>query len=1429
MAEVYRASVRVAEGLTKWVVIKKIRPEFADQREFTRMFVDEAKIALSLNHANIVQVFDFGQVDGTFYLAMELIEGIDLMRLFHAVRAPGDAFPGVIAAYVGHQVASGLAYAHRKTDEYGNPLGIVHRDVSPHNVMISFEGQVKVLDFGIARTRDPLDVRRRPDHELETIKGKVAYMSPEQAHGRPLDARADVYSLGVVLYEVLTGELLFRMKDRLAALDKVRSQPIPPILERMPDIDGDLARIVDRGLRRDPDERYPDVKAMQVDLARYLHRSDPVVDDEVLARFVGQFRPSGRHDTATAAARGARFEQLATREFNDSQVSGLPNAGVRRVHQRVVLLHAVFEPRRGSVGESQPDQAAHDDAQTAAAQTRLGRFLDVVRDIAFKREALAHRVDRTGATLAFGTVLSTGEDPERALRVALALREAIGESAPGVGLGVVVIETHVVVRRDEAGRAGLELPRGLDEALETVSTQAVDRHVVVAGGLVERLHRAWRFGETGAPSTRLPEQSAGTPWAAELASLAPLLGPRSQTERRGLAGPGRDATLHGRELELKTLRDSFSEAIRLRESRSVLVVGEPGIGKRSLLDAFLASLPRGACVVLRSTGQWSQRNRPFGVFLELLRRFLLLDRHSSVPQIAEKLRDYGVDDAETLANVLASALGLADAANRDTPPELEGVSSEALERRQLIGRLVRRLFRALASRRPVLVVIENLHFVDGESAEILDWWATQRYPLPILGISTSREGLRAEAMSQREEVTILQLGELDPRARRELILSRFEDPEEASPIADAVLARTGGNPLFIEEVLASLIDRGVLGWNARARHLVVRDRTADIALPPSVEEALAARIEELDAGDREVLEAAAVLGRTFRAEELPPLLDRDVSDNVESLVERGLVGVAGDDDAAESTTLRFATVSLHEVCKGHLPPTAARLLHGRAADLKRRRTDYAPGRDDGPIVEHLIAAGRAADVVEPALRAARDAQDVAGNVEAYYYLSRAIDAMSEADPRRFDALVDRERILRAWGKRRAQGADIRQMVRVAELARDRDRATVAATRLLRFYLECGRPRRAAQLVPRLERQIEGLEHPEPFWSVLGELRAELALASGDLEAAETFARDALPYCWGDARGVRHRCRLLSVIGRVQSARAAFEDARETFEEVLALARSIKNRRLAAEALNSLGEVAARNGNYQRAVDQFREALAIDRELGDRVSTGTKLANLGLTYTAIGLYRHAERYLRKALELHEAVEHPTLLNDAMMHLGEVVAAQGDSEAAVALLRDAADVAVKLDAPRAELRATVRLARIRFEQGTPEAVQEAEQLAKTVLERARARGRRVRSPACRALQVLAHIAESRGDLEGAIELEREAADLVRAGAAPTDGVLAVHHLGTLLRKAGRDAEADAHLREAAERVRGRLEVLTDPELRAGYLALPQAQRVLDDDPG
>ncbi len=261
MAEVFLARTQVAQGLAKQLVLKKIHPAFARSRQFVSMFVDEAKIALKLNHPNIVQVFDFGQVGDTFFLAMEYVEGMDVLRLAQHAREADRRIPFGLCSYIVQQSLKGLDYAHRKTDDFGEPLGIVHRDVSQQNVLVSWDGAVKIVDFGIARARDVHE-------ETGVIKGKFAYMAPEQARGEPVDRRADVFSAGVVLFELVCGRPLYAGKGQ-EVLEKVKAGAIPRPRYIDRDIPIDLESVIVKALMYHPNDRFQTARDMQNALGRF--------------------------------------------------------------------------------------------------------------------------------------------------------------------------------------------------------------------------------------------------------------------------------------------------------------------------------------------------------------------------------------------------------------------------------------------------------------------------------------------------------------------------------------------------------------------------------------------------------------------------------------------------------------------------------------------------------------------------------------------------------------------------------------------------------------------------------------------------------------------------------------------------------------------------------------------------------------------------------------------------------------------------------------------------------------------------------------------------------------------------------------------------------------------------------------------------------
>ncbi|HEX3763561.1 MAG TPA: protein kinase, partial [Kofleriaceae bacterium] len=275
MAEVYKVKTVGIAGFEKIQALKRILPHQAREARFIRSFIDEARIAVELTHRNIVQVFDFGKADGELFLAMELIEGKDLRTVMTDAVAR-DALPEVsIAAYVISEVASGLDYAHRKADGYGSPLGIVHCDVSPSNVMLSSEGDIKILDFGIARATFASALERR------RLRGKPRYMSPEQTTGETPTAASDVFALGIIAWELFTGEPLYRGSDLRAVLDAVRRTD-PPRIDRLnPRVPEEIADAVATALRRDPEAR-----GSAADLVNACARAAMPASPRVLARWL---------------------------------------------------------------------------------------------------------------------------------------------------------------------------------------------------------------------------------------------------------------------------------------------------------------------------------------------------------------------------------------------------------------------------------------------------------------------------------------------------------------------------------------------------------------------------------------------------------------------------------------------------------------------------------------------------------------------------------------------------------------------------------------------------------------------------------------------------------------------------------------------------------------------------------------------------------------------------------------------------------------------------------------------------------------------------------------------------------------------------------------------------------------------------------------
>ncbi|MFP4598751.1 MAG: serine/threonine protein kinase [Persicimonas sp.] len=308
MAEVFKANSTSLQGYQKLVAIKRVLPSLTQNERFVRMFLDEAKVSLHLNHTNIVQVFDLGIADGTYFIVMEFVDGTNLKKIIQLLGERKQRLPAEQAVYIAMEVCKGLAHAHLKHDQEGHHLSIVHRDISPPNVLMSREGEVKITDFGLAKAKSQAEIT-----DPGVVKGKFGYLSPEAADGADVDARTDIFAVGIVLWEMLAGRRLFLGESDYATLKLVQKAKIPPLAKFGRKVPAGLQQILARALTKDPNTRFQTAEEMGRALAEFLFEHGAVVSAFDIAGLVESVLET--KDEKTTAADVAAGQEVQ-RELN---------------------------------------------------------------------------------------------------------------------------------------------------------------------------------------------------------------------------------------------------------------------------------------------------------------------------------------------------------------------------------------------------------------------------------------------------------------------------------------------------------------------------------------------------------------------------------------------------------------------------------------------------------------------------------------------------------------------------------------------------------------------------------------------------------------------------------------------------------------------------------------------------------------------------------------------------------------------------------------------------------------------------------------------------------------------------------------------------------------------------------------------------------
>jgi serine/threonine protein kinase/tetratricopeptide (TPR) repeat protein len=935
MAEVFKAKSYGVEGFEKVVVIKRILPELARSDEFVALFIHEAKLAVRLSHANIVQVFDLGIAPGTviggmpqpdaYYMAMEYVNGLDLATLLGRCRRAQVQVPIEMAVYVASEVAKGLDHAHRRRDEQNQPLHIVHLDVSPQNVLVSLEGEVKVTDFGIAKARGAFESNAVEDNtRTMRLQGKYGYMSPEHAKGEMVDARSDLFSLGTVLYEMLAGVNPFTAPTSFETLRRVQACECPPVELLRPEVPRELVALLKNAIALPMDARFADAGRMYEALLTYLYAQGRRFSAHDLADFLTRFRmPEEAAPRVVLDAEAAPSQERTPVEVPASR-RDVPSVTKVEVGARVVDVG-----RAAELGERREVTALAIELPVARGASlppiEGGSLTERAEDTITRYGGRIVSRELEHITALFGVDDPDGRDTEVATRCALVvLRSLAGARQPSAGLHVGRIHVTSDGRPTEDERLATLLDTARDLA------RVREGMCAISASAMRQVRNLFVFDTLDV--SRPGVSTTTTLLVKEV---------RAQTESFG--------RFVGRREELRAVGETLASATR-RKASVLTVRGDHGLGKTRLLFEVERRLQKGGYNV----GWYLATCLPRGTDLPLSGIIGMLqtlcgvaegDAERRIRQVAPRLRGLGLQDDEVGA-VLA-ALGALGAPN--------GASSNA---KALLATAFIRMVQRLCEDRVHALAWDAAHSMDAESFAVLERLLRRIPSARVLVVIATRAGFThpLEAMPVH---SALDLTDLAPDEVERLVAVRLGITSVPPELLRFVRERAGGHPQMIEEVLKGLVEAravAVAEGGVASMKLVGQD----LALPKTLRGLVASRIGGLDARDRAILQSAAVLGDPINASVLGQMTSLPMATLDKSLAALKHHGFLAQTGPLE---LRFNSPIVREVVVDALTSGAAREMHA-AAGLALEKALGAqgaspaqPAEHAGRIATHLYAAG----------------------------------------------------------------------------------------------------------------------------------------------------------------------------------------------------------------------------------------------------------------------------------------------------------------------------------------------------------------------------------------------------------------------------------------------------------------------------------------
>jgi serine/threonine protein kinase/tetratricopeptide (TPR) repeat protein len=1269
MAEVFLAKRRGAEATYKLLVVKRILPQHVSSDSFRAMFAEEARLATRLNHPNIVQVYDFQDAgEAGQLLSMEYVEGPDLGKVMRKARKSDERLPPYVAAYIVSEVARGLHYAHERTDDRGQPLEIVHRDVSPQNILVSFDGAVKVADFGIASANV-----YREEHGV--LKGKLGYMSPEQARGEKVDRRSDIFSLGIILHELLSGRQLYIREEGKELLEVVRAGAIEAPSVHARGVPPELEAIAMRALSRDPDNRFQTARDFASAITRVLLEKQVLVDSDVVGDVIERFIPREpaqiEHD-ALGLSEKARPQDASS---TGDAASEDPSAGgtSRSLGRQRLRDRAGREVRHVAIVSLRLHQL--DALRDALGSGRTARLVERLRatlgEIAFKRGSTWtwNRSEGHGPTLetaqaVIGLMANPSGAAANAAWLAVDVHEAIHGACDGLPVhlqaSVGIVRGIAAGQRDDAGHLIRHTLQGPGTRLAgLLAEKAPPRQTWVAGGLYRLVRRDFVWSDVPSVEFEVPEWSR-LPRNMHTYALRRPLTREEKQQQHALAL----RELIGRDAELADMHAAYHQAVSGNDAQGMVVsrviTGEMGIGKTALANAFLAELPPDARV-LRVECSPARRELPFSNAGQWLRELTgtRLDQplQEAIALVEHALGDAleGTNRAEIISYMSELATGRLARADDE---------ADVARHRRLLATGIRRAFTRLAQQAPLVVVLDGIHWADVQSLELVSGLTRRVDALPILTVLVTRPD---EHVSQViEGIVTTELGGLSHDNQLRLVQEHLGVTLGVAEVCADLVPRAAGNPFFLLEMVDALLERGSVEFTegpdgqARLRRVEGAGATAQ-SLPSTLEQLIADRLNELPPEEHRIIAWLAVAGGPLAVSELDALVGPEAEEAVARLCARGLC-----DARVDAVDLRHPLT--RDVAYLGLDDSERQQMHCTLGE-RIAEAPIASGLGAAIVARHFARGGDREKAGTFYLEAANAAWQSYQLPLATRYFNRALTVLPESNVERLNALQAMEAICRIQGRWNERRAHLTELRRFARQNKHPSWGATALIRSARFDLDTGRLARGLTLAQKGEQAARQIGSA-PLEVEAQALMADMLRDLGDMQGALAACDRALETARRAGIALRLRAEVLRTRGALLLRVGRVQEAVDAHAEAIAVFRQGGARRPEARAKNSLALAMFVLGRFEDAIALALEAIRIDLSIGGRFQIAKTLSNIGQCYWRLGDVERAKSYMQRARDAHERYGDQDGRAATLLASAEIFVETGEYEQAEAHIADAA---------------------------------------------------------------------------------------------------------------------------------------------------------------